>query len=137
MALVVSNANALATNTQGLIVNSSNTQAKAERKPVDLYLNIGRNITVQMDDGTTKEIFLSIPYGVDITNMPNRKVSGKDNEYNQMMVASNELLEMIRQKGLSLKMVRAVRLTLYADYRRYLQLHLSTMVDYLMVLLFN
>lgn len=103
MALVVSNANASATNTQGLIVNSSNTQQKAERKPVDLYLNIGRNITVQMDDGTTKEIFLSIPYGVDITNMPNRKVSGKDTEYNQMMVASNELLEMIRQKGLSLK----------------------------------
>lgn len=90
-------------NTNGLIVSNANTQAKPERKPTELYLNIGVNREVTNPDGTVSTIFVSIPYGVDLTNMPDRKVSGKDTDYNKLMNASNQLLEMIREKGLSLK----------------------------------
>lgn len=99
-------------NANGLIINTSNTQARPDRKPVELYLNIGVNREVQNEDGTVSTVFVSIPYGVDITNMPDRKVSGKDTGYNQLMVASNQLLEMIREKGLSLKDGESVEVNL-------------------------
>lgn len=89
-------------NTNGLIINTANTQIKAERKPVDLYLNVGVYIDSTDENGQPAKAFLSIPYGIDITNMPDRKVSGKDSAYNQLMNSSNELLQMIREKGAAL-----------------------------------
>jgi hypothetical protein len=89
-------------NADGLIINSANTQQKAERKPVDLYLNVGVYIDTTDENGQPAKAFLSIPYGIDVTNMPDRKVSGKDSAYNQLMNASNELLQMLREKGAAL-----------------------------------
>lgn len=104
----------MATNISGLIVSPANqaNSSNSNRKPTELYLNIGTNREITNVDGTKSVVFVSIPYGVDLTNMPDRKVSGKDNNYNQLMVASNQLLEMLRQKGLSLKDGESVEVNL-------------------------
>lgn len=102
------------TNTDTLIVENNGNQSNTNnnRKPVDLYLNIGTVVKTVDNEGKEVETFVSIPYGIDITNMPNRKVNTKDTAYNQLMNASNELLQMVRNKGLSLQDGESVELNL-------------------------
>ena len=88
------------------LLNPTTTQTSTEpkqRPECTLWGNIGVCLKVTDEDGTTTDKFISLPYGIDLSNMPKRKIGSKDNEYNQLLKSSNQLLDMIRAEAKNLK----------------------------------
>ena len=110
----------LTTTLAGLMSATNTATATTTKKQTELWLNIV--FTVGTDaDGNPVEI--SLPYGLDLTNMPSRKVGNAESEFNQMLVNQNALLEQLRTQGSSLPegervTVSAAKVELYKEMRK-------------------
>ena len=110
------------TTTLAGLMSASNTNATTTttKKPTELWLNIV--FTVGTDaDGNPVEI--SLPYGLDLTNMPARKVGNSDSDFNKLLANQNFLLEQLRAQGNSLTdgdrvTVSAAKVELYKELKK-------------------
>ena len=110
------------TTTLAGLMSASNTNATTTttKKPTELWLNIV--FTVGTDaDGNPVEI--SLPYGLDLTNMPSRKVGNSDSDFNKLLANQNFLLEQLRAQGNSLTdgdrvTVSAAKVELYKELKK-------------------
>ena len=110
------------TTTLAGLMSASNTNATTTttKKPTELWLNIV--FTVGTDaDGNPVEI--SLPYGLDLTNMPARKVGNSDSDFNKLLANQNFLLEQLRAQGNSLPegervTVSAAKVELYKELKK-------------------
>lgn len=99
---------------------NTNTNTTVTKKATELWLNIV--FTVGTDaDGNPVE--LSLPYGLDLTNMPARKVGNTDSDFNKMLANQNALLEQLRAQGASLTdgdrvTVSAAKVELYKELKK-------------------
>ena len=88
----------LTTTLAGLMSANTNTSTNTTKKPTELWLNI---VFVVGTDADGNPVEVSLPYGLDLTNMPARKVGNTDSEFNQMLTNQNALLEQLRAQGAS------------------------------------
>ena len=111
----------LTTTLAGLMsANTSNTTTATTKKQTELWLNIVFTVGTDADGNP---IELSLPYGLDLTNMPARKVGNSDSEFNQMLANQNALLEQLRAQGASLTdgdrvTVSAAKVELYKELKK-------------------
>lgn len=110
----------LTTTLAGLMSATKTATNTATKKATELWLNIVFQVGVT-DDGEPVEI--SLPYGLDITNMPTRKVGNSDSEFNKMLANQNALLEQLRAQGASLTdgdrvTVSAAKVELYKELKK-------------------
>jgi hypothetical protein len=112
---------ALSTTLAGLMAANANTSTTTTtKKPTELWLNIV--FTVGVDDaGNPVEI--SLPYGLDLTNMPARKVGNSDSDFNKLLANQNFLLEQLRAQGSNLTdgdrvAVTAAKVELYKELKK-------------------
>lgn len=112
----------LSTTLAGLMsaTNTSTSTTATTRKPTELWLNI---VFTVGNDADGNPIELSLPYGLDLTNMPARKVGNSDSEFNQMLANQNALLEQLRAQGASLTdgdrvTVSAAKVELYKELKK-------------------
>ena len=108
----------LTTTLAGLM--SANTTATTVKKQTELWLNIVFTVGT---DGDGNPIEVSLPYGLDLTNMPARKVGNSESDFNQMLVNQNALLEQLRTQGTSLPegervTVSAAKVELYKEMKK-------------------
>src|SRR5574344_549389 len=89
----------LTTTLAGLMSATNNTSAATTKKATELWLNIVFTVGVDAD-GNPVEI--SLPYGLDLTNMPSRKVGNSDSDFNKLLANQNALLEQLRAQGSNL-----------------------------------
>ena len=110
----------LTTTLAGLMSANTTATTTTVKKQTELWLNIV--FTVGTDaDGNPIEV--SLPYGLDLTNMPSRKVGNSESEFNQMLVNQNALLEQLRTQGTSLPegervTVSAAKVELYKEMKK-------------------
>ena len=111
----------LTTTLAGLMsATNTATTTNTTKKPTELWLNIV--FTVGTDaDGNPVEI--SLPYGLDLTNMPSRKVGNSDSDFNKLLANQNFLLEQLRAQGNSLPegervTVSAAKVELYKELKK-------------------
>ena len=111
----------LTTTLAGLMsATNTATTTNTTKKPTELWLNIV--FTVGTDaDGNPVEI--SLPYGLDLTNMPSRKVGNSDSDFNKLLANQNFLLEQLRTQGNSLPegervTVSAAKVELYKELKK-------------------
>lgn len=101
----------MANSTEITLEDILNMKAEAnkttQRKPCGLFLNVGKRkniqVTTQEGDVVNKEMKITLPYNIDLTNMPSRKIPAKEGEYKTIIVNSNELLELLRKIGATMK----------------------------------
>lgn len=110
----------LTTTLAGLMSANNTTTTATTKKATELWLNIVFQVGVT-DDG--EPIELSLPYGLDITNMPLRKVGNSDSEFNKMLANQNALLEQLRAQGGALTdgdrvIVSAAKVELYKELKK-------------------
>lgn len=87
-----------------LLNPETQTSTETKQRPdCTLWGNVGVCLKVINNDGESEEKFISLPYGIDLSNMPKRKIGTKDTEYNNILKSSNQLLDMIRQEAENLK----------------------------------
>ena len=89
----------LTTTLAGLMSATNNTSVATTKKATELWLNIVFVVGVD-DAGNPVEI--SLPYGLDLTNMPARKVGNSDSDFNKLLANQNFLLEQLRAQGSNL-----------------------------------
>ena len=110
----------LTTTLAGLMSANTTATTTTVKKQTELWLNIV--FTVGTDaDGNPVEV--SLPYGLDLTNMPSRKVGNSESDFNQMLVNQNALLEQLRTQGTSLPegervTVSAAKVELYKEMKK-------------------
>ena len=110
----------LTTTLAGLMSANTTATTTTVKKQTELWLNIV--FTVGTDaDGNPIEV--SLPYGLDLTNMPARKVGNSESDFNQMLVNQNALLEQLRTQGTSLPegervTVSAAKVELYKEMKK-------------------
>ena len=108
------------TTTLAGLMSANTTATTTVKKQTELWLNIV--FTVGTDaDGNPVEV--SLPYGLDLTNMPSRKVCNSESDFNQMLVNQNALLEQLRTQGTSLPegervTVSAAKVELYKEMKK-------------------
>ena len=108
------------TTTLAGLMSATNTTTTVTKKATELWLNIV--FTVGVDDaGNPVEI--SLPYGLDLTNMPSRKVGNSDSDFNKLLANQNFLLEQLRAQGNSLPegervTVTAAKVELYKELKK-------------------
>lgn len=110
----------LTTTLAGLMSANNTATATTTKKATELWLNIVFQVGVT-DDGEPVEI--SLPYGLDITNMPARKVGNADSDFNKLLANQNALLEQLRAQGGSLPegervTVSAAKVELYKELKK-------------------
>ena len=108
------------TTTLAGLMSANNTTTTTTKKTTELWLNIVFQVGVT-DDGEPVEI--SLPYGLDITNMPLRKVGNSDSDFNKLLANQNFLLEQLREQGSSLTdgdrvTVTAAKVELYKELKK-------------------
>ena len=90
----------LTTTLAGLMsANTATSATNTTKKPTELWLNI---VFVCGVDAEGNPVEISLPYGLDLTNMPSRKVGNSDSDYNKLLANQNALLEQLRAQGASL-----------------------------------
>lgn len=108
------------TTTLAGLMSANNTAANTAKKTTELWLNIVFQVGI---DDNGEPIELSLPYGLDITNMPTRKVGNSDSEFNKMLANQNALLEQLRAQGGSLTdgdrvTVSSAKVELYKELKK-------------------
>ena len=111
----------LTTTLAGLMsANNATSTTTTTKKATELWLNIV--FTVGTDaEGNPVEI--SLPYGLDLTNMPARKVGNSDSDFNKLLANQNALLEQLREQGGNLPegervTVSAAKVELYREMKK-------------------
>ena len=112
----------LTTTLAGLMSANTSTAATSlnNKKPTELWLNIVFNVGTDADGNP---IEISLPYGLDLTNMPARKVGNSDSDFNKLLANQNFLLEQLRAQGSSLTdgdrvTVSAAKVELYKELKK-------------------
>ena len=110
----------LTTTLAGLMSANTATASTSTKKATELWLNIVFQVGVT-DDGEPVEV--SLPYGLDLTNMPARKVGNSDSDFNKLLANQNFLLEQLRAQGNSLPEgervnVTAAKVELYKELKK-------------------
>ena len=110
----------LTTTLAGLMSATNTTTTNTTKKATELWLNIVFQVGT---DEQGNPIELSLPYGLDLTNMPARKVGNSDSEFNQMLANQNALLEQLRAQGASLTdgdrvTVSAAKVEMYKELKK-------------------
>ena len=111
----------LTTTLAGLMsANNATSTTTTTKKPTELWLNIVFQVGTD-DAGNPVEI--SLPYGLDLTNMPARKVGNSDSDFNKLLANQNFLLEQLRAQGNSLPegervTVSAAKVELYRELKK-------------------
>lgn len=110
----------LSTTLAGLMAATNNTSTTTTKKPTELWLNI---VFVVGVDGDGNPIEVSLPYGLDLTNMPSRKVGNSDSDFNKLLANQNFLLEQLRAQGSNLTdgdrvAVTAAKVELYKELKK-------------------
>ena len=108
------------TTTLAGLMSANTTATTTVKKQTELWLNIVFTIGTDAD-GNPVEV--SLPYGLDLTNMPARKVGNSESDFNQMLVNQNALLEQLRTQGTSLPegervTVSAAKVELYKEMKK-------------------
>ena len=108
------------TTTLAGLMSATNATTTATKKPTELWLNIVFQVGV---DDAGNPIELSLPYGLDLTNMPARKVGNSDTDFNKMLANQNALLEQLRAQGANLTdgdrvTVGAAKVELYKELKK-------------------
>ena len=108
------------TTTLAGLMSATNTNTSNTKKPTELWLNIVFQVGV---DAEGNPIELSLPYGLDLTNMPARKVGNSDTDFNKMLANQNALLEQLRAQGADLTdgdrvTVGAAKVELYKELKK-------------------
>ena len=112
---------ALTTTLAGLLsANSATSATNTTKKPTELWLNI---VFVVGTDAEGKLIEVSLPYGLDLTNMPSRKVGNADSDFNKLLANQNALLEQLRAQAVDLAdgdrvSVSAAKVELYKELKK-------------------
>ena len=109
----------LTTTLAGLMSATNTATATTTKKQTELWLNIVFQVTDEQ--GNTAEI--SLPYGLDLTNMPSRKVGNSDSDFNKLLANQNFILEQLRAQGNSLPegervTVSAAKVELYREMKK-------------------
>ena len=111
----------LTTTLAGLMSANTNTSTAANtKKPTELWLNI---VFVVGTDEQGNPVEISLPYGLDLTNMPARKVGNSDSDFNKLLANQNFLLEQLRAQGNDLPegervTVSAAKVELYRELKK-------------------
>ena len=111
----------LTTTLAGLMsANTSTSTTSNNKKPTELWLNIVFNVGTDADGNP---IEVSLPYGLDLTNMPARKVGNSDSDFNKLLANQNALLEQLREQGTNLPegervTVSAAKVELYKELKK-------------------
>ena len=111
----------LSTTLAGLMAaNSATSATNTTKKPTELWLNI---VFVVGTDDAGNPVEVSLPYGLDLTNMPARKVGNSDSDFNKLLANQNFLLEQLRIQGASLPdgervTVSAAKVELYKELKK-------------------
>ena len=110
----------LTTTLAGLMSATNTTTTNTTKKVTELWLNIVFQVGT---DEQGNPIELSLPYGLDLTNMPARKVGNSDSEFNQMLANQNALLEQLRAQGAGLTdgdrvTVSAAKVEMYKELKK-------------------
>ena len=110
----------LTTTLAGLMSANTTATTTTVKKQTELWLNIVFTVGVDADGNP---IEVSLPYGLDLTNMPSRKVGNSESDFNQMLVNQNALLEQLRTQGTSLPegervTVSAAKVELYKEMKK-------------------
>ena len=108
------------TTTLAGLMSANSTTATTVKKPTELWLNIVFNVGTDADGNP---IEVSLPYGLDLTNMPSRQVGKSDADFNQLLANQNFLLEQLREQGSSLTdgdrvIVSAAKVELYKELKK-------------------
>ena len=108
------------TTTLAGLMSANSTTATTVKKPTELWLNIVFQVGTN-DEGEPIEV--SLPYGLDLTNMPSRKVGNSDSDFNKLLANQNFLLEQLREQGSSLTdgdrvTVSAAKVELYKELKK-------------------
>ena len=99
---------------------NTNTTTNTTKKPTELWLNI---VFVVGTDADGNPVEVSLPYGLDLTNMPARKVGNSDSDFNKLLANQNFLLEQLRAQGSNLTdgdrvTVSAAKVELYKELKK-------------------
>ena len=110
----------LTTTLAGLMSANNTTTTATTKKATELWLNIVFQVGTD-DAGNPVEV--SLPYGLDLTNMPSRKVGNSDSDFNKLLATQNFLLEHLREQGNSLPegervTVSAAKVELYKELKK-------------------
>ena len=110
----------LTTTLAGLMSATNTANNTATKKPTELWLNIVFNVGTDADGNP---IEVSLPYGLDLTNMPARKVGNSDSDFNKLLANQNFLLEQLREQGGSLTdgdrvTVSSAKVELYKELKK-------------------
>lgn len=110
----------LTTTLAGLMSATNNTSVTTTKKATELWLNI---VFVVGVDDAGNPIEVSLPYGLDLTNMPSRKVGNSDSDFNKLLANQNFLLEQLRAQGSNLTdgdrvAVTAAKVELYKELKK-------------------
>ncbi len=99
---LVPNASAAAVPFNGSAAPIGATETKAPRKEGELYLNVG--IPVPVTDAETGEVrteIVNLPFGLDLTNMPEATLKGLGPVIAGLRLMSNNLLNDMRSFGMT------------------------------------
>ena len=110
----------LTTTLAGLMSATNTATANTTKKATELWLNIVFQVGTD-DQGNPIEV--SLPYGLDLTNMPARKVGNSDSDFNKLLANQNFLLEQLREQGTNLPegervTVSAAKVELYKELKK-------------------
>ena len=79
---------------------TNNAPAKGEAKEKSqIWLNVGINLPMPKADGTTENVFISLPFGLALDTMTKAESKGSSTEYAHMVQAKNWLLEQLQAAG--------------------------------------
>ena len=110
----------LTTTLAGLMAATNTATTNSTKKPTELWLNI---VFVVGTDDAGNPVEVSLPYGLDLTNMPARKVGNSDSDFNKLLANQNFLLEQLRAQGSNLPegervTVTAAKVELYKELKK-------------------
>ena len=108
------------TTTLAGLMSANTTTLPSTKKTTELWLNI---IFVVGTDANGSPIEVSLPYGLDISNMPARKVGNSESDFNKLLATQNFLLEQLRAQGSSLPegervVVTTAKVELYKELKK-------------------
>lgn len=64
-----------------------------------VWLNVGITLPMEQPDGTTENVFVSLPFGLAIDTMAKAETNSKNTDYAHMVQAKNWLLEQLQAAG--------------------------------------
>ena len=108
------------TTTLAGLMSATNATSTTTKKATELWLNI---VFVCGVDDAGNPVEISLPYGLDLTNMPSRKVGNSDTDFNKLLANQNALLEQLRAQGANLTdgdrvTVGAAKVELYKELKK-------------------